>query len=144
MKNSTLRLVLLAGMLTGLPMTDASAAVGGRIGACKQELKAKGLKGDERKTFMKSCRDDALKACKEELKSAGADKADRHAFIKSCLKGDDASGATTAPTAPAANAPAPIAPAPTAPGSNVPPGTGTGTGTGSGMIPEATPPAPKP
>ncbi|MHC2017215.1 PsiF family protein [Methylobacterium sp. CM6247] len=135
MKNSTLRLVLLAGMLTGLPMTDASAAVGGRIGACKQELKAKGLKGDERKTFMKSCKDDARKACKEEAKSAGSDKADRHAFIKSCLKGDDASGATTAPTAPAANAPAP-----TAPGSTVPPGTGTG----SGMIPEATPPAPKP
>ncbi|KQP00985.1 PsiF family protein [Methylobacterium sp. Leaf93] len=124
MMSSTLKSVLVVGMLAGLPVTEASAAVGGRIGACKQEMKAKGLKGDEAKTFMKSCKIDARKACKEEAKSAGSDKADRHAFIKSCLKGGAAPGATSAPAAPMA------------PGSTVPPGTG--------MTPEATPPAPKP
>ncbi|CAA2137195.1 MULTISPECIES: PsiF family protein [Methylobacterium] len=124
MMSSTLKSVLVVGMLAGLPVTEASAAVGGRIGACKQEMKAKGLKGDEAKTFMKSCKVDARKACKEEAKSAGSDKADRHALIKSCLKGGDAPGAATAPAAPMA------------PGSTVPPGTG--------MTPEATPPAPKP
>ncbi|WP_027171640.1 PsiF family protein [Methylobacterium sp. 10] len=124
MMSSTLKSVLVVGMLAGLPVTEASAAVGGRIGACKQQVKAKGLKGDEAKTFIKSCKVDARKACKEEAKSAGSDKADRHAFIKSCLKGGAAPGAATAPAAPMA------------PGSTVPPGTG--------MAPEATPPAPKP
>ncbi|MCJ2130847.1 PsiF family protein [Methylobacterium sp. E-045] len=122
MMSSTLKSLLVVGMLAGLPVTQASAAVGGRIGACKQDMKAKGLKGDEAKTFMKSCKVDARKACKEEAKSAGSDKADRHAFIKSCLKGGDAPGAATAPAAPVA------------PGSTVSPG----------AAPAATPPAPKP
>lgn len=122
MMSSTLKSLLVVGMLAGLPVTQASAAVGGRIGACKQDMKAKGLKGDEAKTFMKSCKVDARKACKEEAKSAGSDKADRHASIKSCLKGGDAPGAAAAPAAPVA------------PGSTVSPG----------AAPAATPPAPKP
>ncbi|MCC0807559.1 hypothetical protein FPV16_15200 [Methylobacterium sp. W2] len=124
MMSSTLRSALVVGMLAGLPVTQASAAAGGRIGACKQEVKAKGLKGDEAKTFMKSCKVDARKACKEQAHSAASDKAERHALIKSCLKGGAAPGAATAPAAPMA------------PSSTVSPGPGS--------APAATPPAPKP
>jgi hypothetical protein len=81
-----------------------------KMTACNADAKTKGLKGDERKAFMKSCLSEkgattssgsaaaapstTLNAQQEKMKSCNADAktkalkgADRKAFMKSCLSG---------------------------------------------------------
>ncbi|MBV8307837.1 MAG: phosphate starvation-inducible protein PsiF [Gammaproteobacteria bacterium] len=67
---------------------------------CNADAKAKGVKGDERKSFMSSClsakgmsqeqinkQQEKMKTCNADAKSKGLKGADYKAFIKTCLSG---------------------------------------------------------
>jgi hypothetical protein len=72
-----------------------------KMKTCNADAKAKDLKGDERKAFMKTCLSnkpegatDAKKTQQEKMKSCNADAAaknlkgdERKAFMSTCLKG---------------------------------------------------------
>jgi psiF repeat len=68
--------------------------------ACNADATSKGLKGDERKTFMKSClsskgmseadinkQQQKMKTCNADATSKGLKGDDRKAFMKTCLSG---------------------------------------------------------
>lgn len=81
-----------------------------KMTTCNADAKTKGLKGDERKAFMKSClsekgatassggaaaapsttlnaQQEKMKSCNADAKTKGLKGADRKAFMKSCLSG---------------------------------------------------------
>jgi hypothetical protein len=67
---------------------DAPSKQQSKMGECNKE--AAGMKGDERKAFMKSClsakkqtQQDKMKACNADAKGKKGD--ERKAFMKSCL-----------------------------------------------------------
>jgi len=68
--------------------------------SCNADATSKGLKGDERKTFMKSClsskgmseadinkQQQKMKTCNADATSKGLKGDDRKAFMKTCLSG---------------------------------------------------------
>jgi len=73
-----------------------------KMKSCNKEAKAKALKGDERKAFMKSClsgkasaepvtaasktQKDKMKACNKEAKEKALKGDDRKKFVSDCLK----------------------------------------------------------
>ena len=70
-----------------------------KMSTCSQEAKTKGLKGDERQTFMSNClkadsttaakpmtQQEKMTACN--AKATGKTGDDRKAFMSECLKGD--------------------------------------------------------
>src|SRR5580693_8699860 len=74
-----------------------------KMTTCNADAKAKGLKGADRKTFMKSCLSDQtaaagtgnsqqekMKTCNADAKAKGLKGADRKTFMKSCLSGSAA------------------------------------------------------
>ncbi|MFD1303072.1 PsiF family protein [Methylobacterium marchantiae] len=75
------------GGLAGVQATAASAALAGKLGSCRTDGVAKGLKGDDLKTFMKTCKVDARKACIDEAKAAKTAKPDMHTYLKTCMRG---------------------------------------------------------
>jgi hypothetical protein len=71
-----------------------------RMTTCNADAKAKGLKGADRQTFMKSCLSDRtaaaasgnsqqekMKTCNADATTKGLKGADRKTFMKSCLSG---------------------------------------------------------
>lgn len=71
-----------------------------KMKGCNTEATSKGLKGDERKAFMKGCLSDQpaaparmnsqqekMKSCNAEATSKGLKGADRKSFMSTCLKG---------------------------------------------------------
>ncbi len=69
-----------------------------KMTSCNAEAKTKGLKGAERKSFMKSClsadtagttgnsQQEKMKSCNADAKTKGLKGAERKAFMKDCLK----------------------------------------------------------
>jgi hypothetical protein len=72
-----------------------------KMTSCNADAKAKALKGDDRKAFMKSClsgasaapaakgnsQQEKMKSCNADAKSKGLKGDDRKAFMKTCLSG---------------------------------------------------------
>jgi hypothetical protein len=71
-----------------------------KMTSCNADAKAKGLTGDDRKTFMKTClsaappaaakgnsQQEKMKSCNADAKTKGLTGADRKAFMKTCLSG---------------------------------------------------------
>ena len=72
-----------------------------KMKTCSADAKSKGLKGDERKDFMKTCLSDKgeaaaakgnsqqekMKTCNADAKAKGLKGDDRKAFMKTCLSG---------------------------------------------------------
>jgi hypothetical protein len=72
-----------------------------KMTSCNADAKAKALKGDDRKTFMKSClsgasaapaakgnsQQEKMKSCNADAKTKGLKGDDRKAFMKTCLSG---------------------------------------------------------
>jgi psiF repeat-containing protein len=72
-----------------------------KMTSCNADAKVKGLTGDERKSFMKTCLSDSgaapaaqgnsqqekMKSCNADAKAKGLTGADRKAFMKTCLSG---------------------------------------------------------
>ncbi len=72
-----------------------------KMTTCNADATAKGLKGEERKSFMKSCLSDKpaapaaksnsqqekMKSCNADAKAKGLKGDDRKAFMKTCLSG---------------------------------------------------------
>lgn len=62
--------------------------------SCTADAKAQGLKGKEKKAFMKSCmppkktsvQAERMKSCNAEFKGTGRPSSDRKAFMSQCLK----------------------------------------------------------
>jgi len=112
-------LMLVAGLMTfsmSLAMADDAKqpsakqqAQRQRMTDCSKDAKAKGLKGDDRKTYMKSClkgeadtagasamsdaksakttQQEKMKSCNADAKTKGLKGADRKTFMKTCLSG---------------------------------------------------------
>ncbi len=78
-----------------------------KMTTCNADAKSKGLKGDERKAFMKSClsekgaaaappttlnsQQEKMKSCNADAKTKGLKGTERKAFMKSCLSGSSGS-----------------------------------------------------
>jgi hypothetical protein len=72
-----------------------------KMTTCNADAKAKGLKGEDRKAFMKTClsaggaepaakgnsQQEKMKSCNADAKAKGLKGADRKAFMKTCLSG---------------------------------------------------------
>jgi hypothetical protein len=71
-----------------------------KMKTCNADATSKGLKGDERKAFMKSClseqpaapakvnsQQEKMKSCNKEATAKGLKGADRKSFMSTCLKG---------------------------------------------------------
>ncbi len=71
-----------------------------KMTSCNADAKTKGLKGDERRAFMKSClsqheseaagtnsQQQKMKTCNADAKAKALKGAERKAFMKSCLSG---------------------------------------------------------
>jgi hypothetical protein len=79
----------------------AETAQQAKMTSCNADAKAKGLTGDDRKTFMKTClaakpsdgskplnsQQTKMKSCNAEATVKGLKGADRKAYMTSCLKG---------------------------------------------------------
>ncbi len=94
-----------AAMLLGAAAVSLPAAAENtqqaKMTSCNADAKAKGLSGEERKAFMKSClsadggtgskplnsQQTKMKSCNSEATAKGLKGADRKAFMSSCLKG---------------------------------------------------------
>jgi psiF repeat len=79
-----------------------------KMTSCNADAKAKGLTGDDRKSFMKTCLSDKgaaaapaakgnsqqekMKTCNADAKAKGLTGDDRKAFMKSCLSGSGGAG----------------------------------------------------
>ena len=69
-----------------------------KMGSCNADAKAKGLSGDDRKSFMKTClsakkgnsQQGKMKSCNADAKTKGLTGADRKSFMKTCLSGSSA------------------------------------------------------
>ena len=106
--------------------TDAKTKQQSKMTTCNADPKAKELKGDERKAFMKGClsankqekQQTKMGTCSADFKATGKEGKERQAFMKECLSNKDATTAAkpAAAAAPAtATAAAPAAAAPAAP-----------------------------
>ncbi|MBU0602945.1 MAG: phosphate starvation-inducible protein PsiF [Gammaproteobacteria bacterium] len=94
--------VLSALLIVSLPGTALAGTQQDKMRSCNKDAKEKALKGDERRTFMKSCLSSsasakpatpdevaaqaALKACRADAKEKALKGDERKAFIKDCLK----------------------------------------------------------
>jgi psiF repeat len=71
-----------------------------KMKTCNADAKSKGLSGDDRKTYMKTClsaaapeaakgnsQQEKMKSCNADAKSKGLTGADRKSFMKTCLSG---------------------------------------------------------
>jgi hypothetical protein len=70
-----------------------------KMTSCNADAKTKGLTGDDRKTFMKSClsatkptasgnsQQEKMKSCNADAKTKGLSGDDRKSFMKTCLSG---------------------------------------------------------
>jgi hypothetical protein len=93
-------LALLAGQATLAQATHANSQQE-KMTSCNADATAKGLKGEERKSFMKSCLSDKaaapaaksnsqqekMKSCNADANARGLKGDDRKAFMKTCLSG---------------------------------------------------------
>ncbi len=97
-----LRAMLLVAV-TGVLLTTGYAVAANtqqeKMKSCNAEATAKGLKGDERKAFMKTClsaggeaaakpknaQQEKMKTCNADANAKNLKGADRKAFMKSCL-----------------------------------------------------------
>lgn len=76
-----------------------------KMKTCSADAKSKGLTGDERKSYMKTClsagsttgaeptanmQQEKMKSCNADAKTKGLKGADRKAFMKTCLSGAEA------------------------------------------------------
>lgn len=99
----------LVAIATALALAAGQAAVGQatqnsqqeKMKTCNADAQAKGLKGDDRKAFMKSCLSDKgaapaakgnsqqekMKSCNADANAKGLKGNDRKVFMKSCLSG---------------------------------------------------------
>jgi hypothetical protein len=86
-----------AGTATGAMPANSQQE---KMKTCNTEATSKSLKGDERKSFMKSClsehpaapaktnsQQEKMKSCNAEASSKGMKGADRKSFMSTCLKG---------------------------------------------------------
>jgi hypothetical protein len=94
--------VLSALLVLALPCAALAGTQQDKMRSCNKEAKQKALKGDERRTFMKSCLSSstsakpatpdeiaaqaALKECRAGAKEKALKGDERKAFIKDCLK----------------------------------------------------------
>lgn len=80
--------------------TAAANSQQDKMASCSTDAKTKGLKGDDRKTFMKTClsnttsapaatnsQQEKMKTCNADAKSKGLKGDDRKKFMSDCLKG---------------------------------------------------------
>lgn len=75
------------------PAKKAPTAQQAKMKTCNADAKAKNLKGDERKAFMKEClssskqvtQQDKMKSCNADAKAKNLQGDERKAFIKECL-----------------------------------------------------------
>jgi hypothetical protein len=95
----TLGAVLTAAMLAQPALADNAQQT--KMTTCNADAKTKGLTGDDRKAFMKSClsaspasdskplnsQQEKMKTCNADAKTKGLTGDDRKAFMSSCLKG---------------------------------------------------------
>jgi psiF repeat len=66
-----------------------------KMGSCNADAKTKGLTGDDRKAFMKTClsakkgnsQQQKMKSCNADAKTKNLSGDDRKAFMKTCLSG---------------------------------------------------------
>ena len=99
---------------------DAKTKQQSKMTTCNADPKAKELKGDERKAFMKEClssgkqekQQTKMGTCSTEFKATGKEGKERQAFMKECLSADKPAAAAkpataAAPVAMAAPAAAP-------------------------------------
>ena len=94
---------------------DAKTKQQSKMTTCNADPKAKELKGDERKAFMKDClssgkqekQQTKMGTCSTEFKATGKEGKERQAFMKECLSADKPAAAK--PAAAAAPAVAPVA-----------------------------------
>ena len=96
-------LVMLGAVLATAAMVQPAAADNSqqtKMTTCNAEAKSKGLAGDDRKAFMKTClsadsgaskpsnsQQEKMKSCNAEAKTKGLSGDDRKKFMSSCLKG---------------------------------------------------------
>jgi ABC-type transporter MlaC component len=96
-------LVLIAASLFALGLAPAAMAGAQqeKMKTCNADAKAKDLKGDERKTFMKEClsakkveeksaktaQQEKMKSCNADAKTKALKGAERKKFMSECLKG---------------------------------------------------------
>src|SRR5579859_6054293 len=99
MKFILLGAVLAAAVLTQPALADNSQQQ--KMTTCNADAKTKGLTGDDRKTFMKSClsasptatdkplnsQQQKMKSCSADAKTKGLKGDDRKKFMSDCLKG---------------------------------------------------------
>jgi hypothetical protein len=90
-------LALVAGQATIGQATENSQQ--SKMTSCNADATSKGLKGDDRKAFMKTClsnksasttgnsQQEKMKSCNKDATAKGLKGADRKAFMKSCLSG---------------------------------------------------------
>ena len=94
---------------------DAKTKQQSKMTTCNADPKAKELKGDERKAFMKEClssgkqekQQTKMGTCSADFKATGKEGKERQAFMKECLSADKPAAAK--PAAAAAPAAAPVA-----------------------------------
>jgi len=85
-----LALALLAAPLPGAAADNAQST---KLGACSKDAKEKGLKGDERKTFMSQCagkkksQGEKMGACSKQAADKGLKGDERNKFLSDCAKG---------------------------------------------------------
>jgi psiF repeat len=97
----------LAALGTALALAAGQAAIGqatqnsqqSKMTSCNADATSKGLKGDDRKAFMKTClsnkgaattgnsQQEKMKSCNKDASAKGLKGDDRKAFMKSCLSG---------------------------------------------------------
>ncbi len=96
-------LATLGAVLAAVTMVYPAAAANSqqtKMTTCNAEAKSKGLTGDDRKAFMKTClsadpgaskplnsQQQKMKSCNAEAKAKGLSGDDRKKFMSSCLKG---------------------------------------------------------
>jgi len=97
-------LATLVAVLTAAALTQPAVAANSqqtKMTACNADAKTKGLTGDDRKAFMKSClstnsdtsskssnsQQQKMKSCNADAKTKGLTGDDRKKFMSNCLKG---------------------------------------------------------
>ena len=102
--------------------TAAKTAQQSKMASCNADPKAKELKGDERKAFMKEClsankqekQQTKMATCSADFKATGKAGKERQAFMKECLSNKESPATAATPAAPAPAAAPSAVPAPAA------------------------------
>jgi hypothetical protein len=101
------RISWLATLAAALALVTGQAAIGqatqntqqAKMTSCNADASSKGLKGDDRKAFMKTClsskgasttgssQQEKMKSCNKDASAKGLKGDDRKAYMKSCLSG---------------------------------------------------------